>query len=235
MTETILAELQSYSKPSIIEGMKRFGINTEYSIGVSIPNIRAIAKRYKNNHSIALNLWATQIHEARILATMIDDPKQVSPQQMEEWVLDFNSWDICDQCCGNLFDKTPIAFQVAMAWASRKEEYVKRAGFVMMATLAVHHKKAVDTDFYPFFNLIITASDDERNFVKKALNWALRQIGKRNSNLHQKALECCDTLLSFPHKSALWIAKDAQRELNNQKIIARILKKNIPKVNTKDT
>lgn len=223
--DDVLAELHLLSKPSRIEGMKRFGIQTDYVIGVSIPHLRAIAKKHKKNHPMALLLWQTSIHEARILATMIDDANQVTELQMEMWAADFNSWDICDQCCGNLFDKTPFAFDKAIAWAARPEEYVKRAGFTLMATLAVHAKNTNYDLFVPFFELIIKHATDERNFVKKAVNWALRQMGKRHIYLYEQALATSKLLLNSTSKSAKWIGADALRELSNEKIQQRVAKK----------
>jgi len=158
-------------------------------------------------------LWASGLHEARILASMIDDPRLVSEHQMETWVKDFDSWDICDQVCGNLFDKTPSAFQKAVEWCHREPEFVRRAGFVMMAELAVHDKQAPDEVFLPFFPLIKQYATDERNFVKKAVNWALRQIGKRDATLRASALEWAEQIRAMDSKTAQWIAKDAMKEL----------------------
>lgn len=222
--DQVLAELHILSNPANLEGMRRFGINAKNGLGVAVPKLRLLARRYRNNHSLALQLWDTDIHDARLLATMVEDATQVTEQQMENWVADFNSWDICDQCCGGVFDKTPYAFQKAMEWTSRSEEFVKRAGFAMMATLAVHDKNAKNENFLPFFNLILKEAHDERNFVKKAVNWALRQIGKRNLYLHTQAVETAQLLLQTDSKSAKWIATDALKELTNEKIYTRILK-----------
>lgn len=172
-----------------------------------------MAKEIGRNHLFAEELWASGIHEARILASMIDEPQLVTTQQMDDWVHDFDSWDVCDQVCGNLFDKTPCAYQKAIEWCSQEQEFVRRAGFVMMAELAVHDKKALDEAFLPFFPLIQRYADDPRNFVKKAVNWALRQIGKRNSHLRTLSLACADDILRMDSKTARWIAKDAIREL----------------------
>jgi 3-methyladenine DNA glycosylase AlkD len=192
--------------------MSRFGINTEKAFGVNIPVIRNIAKSHKRNHSLALELWATAIHEARLLAAFIDDPLQVTEAQMETWVHDFNSWDLCDQTCGNLFIKTPFAYQKAVAWTYRPQEFVKRAGFAMMAYLAVHDKKAPDEQFLGFFLHIEREARDARNYVKKAVNWALRQIGKRNTDLRDVARELASRIKEQPFPSARWIASDAIRE-----------------------
>jgi len=163
----VIAELQALSDAKVREGMARWAANSETALGVSIPALRKIAKLYKKDHALALALWETNIHEARILAGMIGDPEKVTKALMEKWVKDFNSWDICDQVCGNLFDRTPHAFAKAIEWTARKKEYEKRAGFVMMAELAVHNKEALDSDFIPFFTYIEAGASDERNFVVK--------------------------------------------------------------------
>src|SRR5438067_7650320 len=212
--EQVIALLREHASPQAVQGMARFGISSARTLGVSIPVLRRIAKDIGRNHPLALELWRSGIHEARILASMIADPRLVSPEQMEEWVNDFDSWDVCDQVCGNLFDKTPYAFQKAREWCHQEQEFVRRAGFVMMAELAVHDKKAPDEAFERFFPLIKQYAGDERNFVKKAVNWALRQIGKRNSHLHALALEWAEAISKMDSKTAQWVAKDAIRELN---------------------
>ena len=220
--DTIIAELQLLRNEKSLEGMSRFGINTKSAFGISIVQLRIIAKRIGKNHELALELWKTGFHEARILASMIAVAKKVTPAQMNLWVNDFNSWDLCDQCCGNLFEDTIFAYEKAIEWANSSVEYTKRAGFVMMARLAISDKKANDEKFLPFFNYIIRDADDDRNFVKKAINWALRQIGKRSLFMRAKALDCCEILLNKNSKTAQWIAKDAQRELNDGKTIKNI-------------
>ena len=212
-SEHIIANLQQHANPQNVEGMARFGIRPAQVLGISIPTLRKMAKEIGRNHALALELWASGIHEARILASMIDEFRLVTPQQMDAWVNDFDSWDVCDQVCGNLFDKTPYAYQKAVEWCQQEKEFVRRAGFVMMAELAVHDKKARDEAFLQFFPLIKHYADDERNFVKKAVNWALRQIGKRNSHLRTLALECAYDIQNMDSKTAQWVAKDAIREL----------------------
>ena len=175
----VIKVLKQKADPTKVSGMQRFGINVESAFCVSIPTLRKLAKQIGHNHSLALGLWASGVHEARILAGMIDDPAQVTEQQMEAWVCDFNSWDLCDQVCSNLFDRTKFAYEKACKWAERKEEFVKRAGFALMACLVVHDKKASDILLVEFFPFIVEGSTDPRNFVKKAVNWALRQIGKK--------------------------------------------------------
>jgi 3-methyladenine DNA glycosylase AlkD len=211
--DQVIAALHQSANPQVVAGMARFGSRPAQALGISIPVLRKMAKALGRNHSLALELWASSLHEARILASMIDDPRLVSEHQMEAWVKDFDSWDICDQVCGNLFDKTPSAFQKAVEWCHREPEFVRRAGFVMMAELAVHDKLASDEAFLPFFPLMKQYATDERNFVKKAVNWALRQIGKRNATLRASALEWAEQIRSIDSKTAQWIANDAIQEL----------------------
>ena len=186
--EQILERLQSLANPQNVAGMKRYGINTNNTLGISIYTLRPLAKEIGLDHSLALELWESSIHEARILACYIDDPKLVTEDQMERWAADFNSWDICDQVCSSLFDQTPHAYSKAHQWSERHEEFVKRAAFVLMAALAVHDKKAPDERFEEFLPIITRHATDGRNFVKKAVNWALRQIGKRNRRLNELAI-----------------------------------------------
>jgi 3-methyladenine DNA glycosylase AlkD len=218
----IIKQLESNGSEANRKGMQRFGIEVDKAFGVSLPVIRNIAKAHRNNHELALQLWQTQIHEARMMATMVDDPAKVSQQQMEEWVLGFNSWDICDQCCSNLFDKTPYVLQKVREWSEREEEFVRRAGFVLMACLGVHDRKMEDGLFLSFFPLITKYSTDERNFVRKAVNWALRQIGKRNQMLYDEALKLSQTLMNSDNKTARWIGSDAYRELMGETAINRM-------------
>ncbi len=218
----IIKKLKSLSNPVNVEGMKRFGISPDKTFGISIPELRKIAKETGKNHKLALSLWKTGYHEARILAAMIDNPDEVTASQMNKWVKDFDSWDVCDQCCMNLFDKTPFAYEKVFEWSKRKEEYVKRAAFSLIAVLAVHDKKAADEKFVRFFPLIKKASTDERNFVKKAVNWALRQIGKRNMNLNKEAIKLAKEIIKIDSNTAKWIATDAIKELENEKIRSRI-------------
>ncbi|MCX6768177.1 MAG: DNA alkylation repair protein [Candidatus Micrarchaeota archaeon] len=210
-------KLKSMRNPRNVAGMARFGINPKNTLGVPIPQVRTLAKKAGKSHSLAQQLWATGIHEARILAALVDEPDKVTEGQMEKWVRGFDSWDVCDQVCSNLFDRTPFAWEKAVEWANRKEEYVKRAGFVMMACLAVHDKQAPDSKFLAFLPLIKKHSTDDRNFVKKAVNWALRQIGKRNPRLRKAALKTAKEIQSIDSKAANWVAADAIRELESRK------------------
>ena len=201
--------------------MSKFGINPENTYGISIPKLREIAKDIGKNHQLALELWKSSIHEARILASFIDEPEKVTENQLEKWVRDFDSWDVCDQVC-NLFEKTPYSYQKAIEWTNRKEEFIKRAAFALMAGLAVHDKKASDEQFEQFFPLIRKAATDDRNFVKKAENWALRNIGKRNKALNERAIEIAREIQEINSKTAKWIASDALRELSSQAIQKRL-------------
>lgn len=212
--DQVIEILKKNTNHKNVEGMARFGINTRHALGISIPFLRKLGKQIGKNHKLALKLWATDIHEARLLATFIDDPLLVSEKQMEIWVNDFDSWDICDQVCSNLFDKTPYAYVRITDWCRNQKEFVRRAGFVMMAALSVHDKKADNNKFISFFPIIVRYATDERNFVKKAVNWALRQIGKRNHELLPLALQCAEKIKHIDSKSAKWIANDAIRELS---------------------
>jgi 3-methyladenine DNA glycosylase AlkD len=218
----ILRKLKSYYNPRNIAGMARYGINVRKAYGVPAPVLRQMARSLRGDHKLAEKLWRSGIHDAKSLAALIDDPAQVSEGQMKRWARDFDSWDIVDGCCNNLFRQTTLAHPKAVEWASRPEEYVKRAGFVLMACLAVHDKAAKDAVFEPYLRLIKKGSTDERNFVKKAVNWALRQIGKRNMNLREAAIRTGQEIQKLDSKSARWIASDALRELKSEKTVARI-------------
>jgi len=220
--EEVLERLKSMSNPEAVAGMARYGISTENTYGVSIPNLRKMGKEIGADHELARQLWASGIHEARILASMVDDPKMVTEKQLESWANDFDSWDVCDQCCMNLLEKTEFAYQKAVEWSSNDKEFIKRAGFVLMARLAVSDKKANDTQFEPFLPLIKREAGDNRNFVKKAVNWALRQIGKRNLNLNRRAIETAREIQLMDSRSARWIASDAVRELTGQAVQQRL-------------
>lgn len=209
----IVKLLKSHASPENVAGMARFGINPHNTYGVSMPFLRTLGKKIGKDHALAQELWASGIHEARILASLIDDKKIVTEAQMERWAKDFDSWDVVDQSCSNLFRYTPFAYTKAVKWSRRKEEYVKRAGFVLMAGLAVADKKADDKEFLKFLPLIKKQSTDERNFVKKAVNWALRQIGKRNLALNKAAIKTAKEIQTIDSKTAQWIAADALREL----------------------
>ena len=212
----VLRELKALSNPDNVAGMARFGINSKNTYGISIPTLRSIANELGKNHELALQLWRSGVHEARILASMIDIPEYVSGRQMDWWVEDLDSWDVCDQCCSNLFDKTAHAYRKAIEWSSRREEFVKRAGSALMAALAAHDKSAGDREFGRFLKIIEREPDDERNFVKKSVNWALRQIGKRDVSLRRAAIATANRIRRRNSRAARWIASDALRELRNR-------------------
>lgn len=223
--DEIMKQLESLTDPKAVEGMGRYGIRPELNFGVSVTTLRKIAKDIGKDHDLAVGLWATGVRDARILATLTADHGLMTSELIEQWVLDFDSWDVCDGCCNALLWRTTNAHLRAVAWSDREEEFVKRAGFVLMATLAVHWKGAVDSDFDPFFHAIIRESDDERNFVKKAVNWALRGIGKRNLSLNKKAVGVAERILATDTKSGRWIARDAIRELGSEKVVERLRQK----------
>ncbi|MDD5145948.1 MAG: DNA alkylation repair protein [Candidatus Pacebacteria bacterium] len=220
--DEVFEKLKSLSNPKNVAGMARFGINPKNTFGIAIPELRSLAKKIGKDHRLAQKLWDSKIHEARILAGMIDDPNQVTGKQMDEWGKDFDSWDVCDQVCMNLFDKTPFAFQKAKDWTKSPKEFIKRSGFSMMACLAWHDKKTKDSEFIKFFPIIKRESKDERNFVKKSVNWALRQIGKKNKNLNKFAIKTAEEIQKINSKSAKWIANDAIKELQSQTIQKRL-------------
>lgn len=221
----VLSILRSKGNPRNVEGMARFGITSAKAFGVSAPFIRTLAKKIGGDHELALQLWATGILEARAVAALIGDPKRVTKSLMNSWAKDFDNWAVCDCACGILFDKTPFAYEMAITWTKRKEEFVRRAGFVMMASLAVHDKQASDEQFLRFLPIVHRGSADERNFVKKAVNWALRQIGKRNSKLNAAAIRTAKKIRKIDSSASGWIAADALRELESVAVQKRLLKK----------
>ena len=219
----IIAELKKKANPRNVEGMARFGISAENTLGIPIPELRRLAKIIKRDHSLALRLWDSGIHEARILAGFIADPLLMTEKQMESWAGDFDSWDVCDQVCLSLFYKLPFVKKKIIKFANDKQEFVKRTAFSLMAVLAVHDKS--DFDFTKFFLLIKKASADKRNYVKKAVNWALRQIGKRNIALNKKAIKLAKEMKAYDSKSAKWIASNALSELTGLTIQKRFEKR----------
>lgn len=230
----IITKLKSLENKTNVAGMARFGITGNKVLGISMPVLRALAKEVGKNHKLALELWQSGIHEAQILASIIADPKQATPELLETWVLDFDSWDVCDQTCMNFFVKTPFAHDKIIAWSTRPEEFVKRAAFALIACFANGHKNVPDRFYLEFFPLITREANDDRNFVKKAVNWALRGIGKRNLFLNQAAREFAQELLSKPSKTARWIASDALRDIGRPEIGARLsARESVARSNTK--
>jgi len=220
----ILIELKSLSTPDHFAKLAHFGINNKKALGIKTPLLRKLAKKIGRNHFLALDLWQTDILEARMLASMIEDSDSINENQFDNWVNDFDSWAICDQCC-SILGQTKFSLQKINDYSTRSEEYVKRTAFVLMCEQAVHHKNVDNEQFYQFLEIIEREAWDDRNFVRKAVNWALRQIGKRNEILRLKAIETGERILLQKSKSACWIAKDALRELNSPEVMKRIINK----------
>ncbi len=236
--EALVEELRSLGSAGGRASMARFGIEVGDAFGVSVYEVRKVARRVGTDHALALALWKTGHHEARLLACFVDDPGRVTPRQMQSWAKDFHSWDVCDQATTSLFDLTPHAWGKAAEWAKREEEWLKRAGFALMAGLAVHDKTAPDRDFLRLLPLIERGAFDERNFVKKGVNWALRNLGKRNLALRDAAVACAEHIQVLASRraggerggdsacrAARWVAADALRELRSEKTLARLKRK----------
>jgi len=222
--DDVLKKLKSKARPDQLGGMAKYGMSVSSRLGVAVPDMRTIARETGKNHELALELWKTGIAEARIIAAMIDDPLKVTEEQMEDWVKGVDSWDVCDQLCMNLFDKTPLAWKKISDWSDSDEEFVKRTAYSLLACIAWHDKKTEDARFIEVFPLIKKGSVDERNFVKKAVNWALRMIGKRNKNLNKAAIAAAKDIQKLNSKSARWIAADAVKELESEAIQKRLTK-----------
>jgi len=220
--EEVLEKLKSKARPDQLEGMARYGMVSEGRLGLSIPELRKMAKEIGKDHKLALELWASGLQEARILAAMIDRPEEVTEEQMERWVRDIDSWDVCDQVCMNLFERVPFARRKISEWARREEEFVKRTAYSLIACLAWHDKKATDEDLMEYLPIIKDGAMDERNFVKKAVNWALRSIGKRNANLNRAAMETAKEVQQMDSRAARWVAADALRELESEAVQRKI-------------
>lgn len=220
--EDVLARMAAQADPDAVAGKARHGIAVAKAFGVSLPFVRGLAKEIGTDHKLARSLWATAIPECRLLAPMIADPEQADDRLLESWVADLNSWDVCDNFCASLMSKLPVARDKAVAWSKRDEEFVRRAGYALMATLAVHAKDAPDAAFQPFLKRIEAGASDPRNFVKKAVNWALRQIGKRNAALNAQAIACAVRILAQDTAPARWVARDALNELRDPVQQARI-------------
>ena len=220
--EEILQMLEENADPESLAGMARVGITPENAYGVKIPVLRKIAKDAGRNSELAKKLWAKKTRETRILACMIEDPSTITEEQMEDWVKEFDYWEICDQCIMNLFDRTEFTTRKIFEWTKREEEYVKRAGFALIARLAWSDKTKSDEEILEFLPLIIREATDERNIVKKAINWALRQIGKRNLFLNKEAIKIAEEIMEIESKNAKWIASDAIRELTSEAVLKRL-------------
>ena len=220
--EEVIDILKSKANPDKLEGMAKFGMAVEQRLGVSVPDMRKIAKELGRDHKLALELWQTGIAEAKIVAALVDDPEKLSEEQMEDWVKDIDSWDVCDQVCVNLFDKSPLAWKKIIEWSERSEEFVKRTAFSLIACLAWHDKESQDERFIELLPVIVRCADDDRNYVKKAVNWALRHIGKRNLNLNRVAISTAREIKRIDSKAARWIASDAIRELESEAVQRRL-------------
>ena len=218
----VLGKLQSKAQPEQLKGMAKYGMTVEQRLGVSVPDMRNLAKEIGRDHKLALDLWRTGIAEARIVAAMVGDPDKLTEEQMEDWVKGINSWDVCDQVCMNLFEKNQLAWKKIVDWSEREEEFVKRTAFSLIACLAWHDKKASDDKFIELLPVIIRGATDERNFVKKAVNWALRNIGKRNLNLNEAAINAAKEIKRLDSKPARWVASDTLRELESDAIQSRL-------------
>ena len=226
MTEVgeVLEMLGASADRERLEGMARYGISTESRMGVKVPEMRKVAKQVGRDHQLALELWQTGIAEAMIVASMVDEPDKVTEAQMDAWANDFSSWDVCDQVCMNLFEKTPYAWSKIKEWAACEAEFVKRAGFALIACLAWHDKQAPDERFIELMPVIVSGATDERNFVKKAVSWALRNIGKRNNNLNQAAMATAESLKKCESKTARWIGSDTIRDITSEAAQRRLAK-----------
>ncbi len=222
-----LARLRALADPQAVRGMARFGISLDGTLGVTVPALRKLAQELGKDHALAQRLWESGIHEARILAALVDEPEMVSGEQAERWVRDLDSWDVCDQWCANLLWATPFAYDKAVEWSEREQEFVRRAGFALMASLAWKDKGASDGRFEPFFAAIVAGARDERNFVKKAVNWALRQIGKRSPHLNRRAIATAQGIQRLDSRSARWIASDALRELTGDAVQERLRRRRV--------
>lgn len=209
-----LQRLRAAARPEALAGLAHFGQTGEGRLGLAVPTLRALAKELQRDHELALALWDTGIPDAQMLAGMVAEPAKLTVQQMDHWVAGMHAWDVCDQACLNAFVKSPLAWGLIPRWAAREAEFEKRAGFALLAVAAVHQKARPDADFIARLPLIEAAAGDERNFVKKAVNWALRQIGKRSAALREPALAVAEQLCQREEKSARWIGSDARRELS---------------------
>lgn len=221
----VVEELKKLSSEETLDKLSHFGIENSTALGVKVPDIRKLAKRIGINHTLALELWNIDIHEAHLLASMIAEPKLITENDLDKIVSHFNSWDTCDISC-DLIYQTPYALDKIYQYADSEYEFVKRTAFALICNYAFYSKKNSDEFYYPFLELIEREAWDDRNFVKKAVNWALRQIGKRNEALRLKAIETAERILKQDTKSARWIAKNALKELNDEKIVTRVRSKN---------
>jgi 3-methyladenine DNA glycosylase AlkD len=218
----VVAELKRRGTTRTRDGMARYGLPSDKAFGVAVSTMHQMAKRIGRNHELAAALWETGWYEARMLAAFVDEPARVTPAQMDRWCRDFDNWGICDTVCFHLFDRTPYAWRKVEQWAGRRDEFVKRAAFALLASLSAHDKAAGDERFARGLRLVERAATDERNFVKKAVNWALRCIGKRSPELNAAAVATARRLSASPQAAARWVGKDALRELTSAAVIRRL-------------
>jgi 3-methyladenine DNA glycosylase AlkD len=221
----ILAWLEGQGSLENQQGMARYGITSKKAFGVPVGTLRTYAKELGQSHELSLALWATGYYEARLLAAFVDEPARVTSSQMDAWCKEFDNWAVCDTVCFHLFDRTSLAYAKVKAWAGRKAEFEKRAAFALLASLALHDKHGKNELFLPTFSLIEAAADDERNFVKKAVSWALRGVGERNAELHAQALALAQRLQGSKNSTVRWVGRDAWRELDSEKVRTRLLRK----------
>jgi 3-methyladenine DNA glycosylase AlkD len=218
----VLRTLEEMGDPSRVQGMARYGIRTDHAVGVTVTELRRLARGLRPDHELAAALWTSGVHEARILASLVDDPALVTEAQMDAWVATLDSWDVCDAVCGNLFDRTPFALDKAVEWTGREPEFERRAGFALMAWASVHRKDLPDRAFAPLLPTIRESSTDDRTYVKKAVSWALRQIGKRSPGLNAKAIKTAEQIGLIDTRSSRWVARDTLRELRSDAVQARL-------------
>jgi 3-methyladenine DNA glycosylase AlkD len=217
-----LTWLKRHSTKRMRDGMARYGLPSEHALGVSIADVKRLGARLGRNHELAVGLWKTGVYEARLVTSFVDDPARVTSAQMDRWCRDFDNWGICDTVSFHLFDRTPHAWSKVAKWADRREEFVKRAAFALLASLALHDKAAGDAPFLDSLRLIEHAASDERNFVKKGVSWALRAVGRRNPALNAAALEVARRLAASPEAAPRWVGKDAVRELTSAVVIRQL-------------
>ncbi|QDU30612.1 DNA alkylation repair enzyme [Anatilimnocola aggregata] len=223
--DEVIAKLKKMASAKVRDGMARYAIPADNAFGVSVGAMRSLAKKLGRNHDLAADLWKSGWYEARMLATFVDEPERVTSQQMDRWAKDFDSWAICDTACFALFDRSPFAWKKVDQWAPKREEFVKRSAFALLASLTVHDKLAEDDKFAHGLELIEQAACDERNFVKKAVNWALRSIGKRSLLLHSLAIASAQKLAASTDPTERWVGKDALRELTSPAVVKRLAKR----------
>jgi 3-methyladenine DNA glycosylase AlkD len=222
--EELLTKLKTKARPDQLAGMARYGMKTENRLGTQMPELRKLAKETGKNHDLAMRLWQTGIAEARILASMVAEPEKLTEQQMDSMTADVDSWDVGDQTCMNLFEKTPLAWQKIQEWSQREEEFVKRTAYGLIACLAWHSKTATDQQFTDTFSAIAHGAQDQRKSVQKAVSWALRNTGKRNPNLNKKAIALAMEIQKTGTKPARWVASDVIRELTGEAVQKRLNK-----------